>query len=49
MLWTIAAIVLFLWALGFLNSYTMGGFIPIVTYDYMSPNIDTNLSGSKNE
>jgi hypothetical protein len=30
MLWTIAVILLLLWALGFVSSYTMGGFIHIL-------------------
>ena len=30
MLWTIAVILLVLWALGFATSYTMGGFIHIL-------------------
>jgi hypothetical protein len=30
MLWTIAVILLILWALGLVSSYTMGGFIHIL-------------------
>jgi len=30
MLWTIAAVLLVLWALGLVTSYTMGGFIHIL-------------------
>jgi hypothetical protein len=30
MLWTIALILLILWVLGFVSSYTMGGFIHIL-------------------
>lgn len=30
MLWTIAVILVVLWALGFVTSYTMGGFIHIL-------------------
>ena len=30
MLWTIAAILVILWLLGFVSSYTMGGFIHIL-------------------
>jgi len=30
MLWTIAVILLILWALGFVSSYTMGGFIHLL-------------------
>jgi len=30
MLWTIAAILLILWALGLVSSYTLGGFIHIL-------------------
>jgi hypothetical protein len=30
MLWTIAVVLLVLWALGFATSYTMGGFIHIL-------------------
>jgi hypothetical protein len=30
MLWTIAAILLILWALGLVSSYTIGGFIHIL-------------------
>jgi hypothetical protein len=30
MLWTVAVILLVLWALGFATSYTMGGFIHIL-------------------
>ena len=30
MLWTIAVILIILWLLGFLTSYTMGGFIHIL-------------------
>jgi len=30
MLWTIAVVLLVLWALGLLTSYTMGGFIHIL-------------------
>jgi asparagine N-glycosylation enzyme membrane subunit Stt3 len=30
MLWTIAAVFLILWGLGFLTSYTLGGFIHIL-------------------
>lgn len=30
MLWTIAVILIILWALGLVTSYTMGGFIHIV-------------------
>jgi len=30
MLWTIAVVLLILWALGLLSSYTMGGFIHIL-------------------
>jgi hypothetical protein len=30
MLWTIAAIMLILWVLGLVSSYTMGGFIHIL-------------------
>ena len=30
MLWTIAVILLFLWALGLVTSYTMGGFIHVL-------------------
>jgi hypothetical protein len=30
MLWTIAVILLVLWLLGFVSSYTMGGFIHIL-------------------
>lgn len=30
MLWTIAVILLVLWALGLVSSYTMGGFIHIL-------------------
>ena len=30
MLWTIAVILLVLWALGFVSSYTMGGFIHLL-------------------
>ena len=30
MLWTIAAILLVLWALGLVSSYTMGGFIHLL-------------------
>ena len=30
MLWTIAVIMLILWALGLVSSYTMGGFIHIL-------------------
>jgi hypothetical protein len=30
MLWTIAVVLLILWALGFVSSYTMGGFIHIL-------------------
>ncbi len=30
MLWTIAVILIFLWALGLVSSYTMGGFIHIL-------------------
>jgi hypothetical protein len=30
MLWTIAVIMLILWALGLITSYTMGGFIHIL-------------------
>jgi hypothetical protein len=30
MLWTIAVILLVLWMLGFVSSYTMGGFIHIL-------------------
>lgn len=30
MLWTIAAILIVLWALGLVSSYTMGGFIHIL-------------------
>ena len=30
MLWTIAVILVILWLLGFLSSYTMGGFIHVL-------------------
>ncbi len=30
MLWTIAVILIILWVLGFVSSYTMGGFIHIL-------------------
>ena len=30
MLWTIAVILIILWALGLVSSYTMGGFIPLL-------------------
>ncbi len=30
MLWTVAVVLLVLWALGFATSYTMGGFIHIL-------------------
>jgi hypothetical protein len=30
MLWTIAVILVVLWALGFVTSYTMGGFVHIL-------------------
>jgi multisubunit Na+/H+ antiporter MnhF subunit len=30
MLWTIAVVLLILWLLGFVSSYTMGGFIHIL-------------------
>ena len=30
MLWTLAVILLLLWALGLVSSYTMGGFIPLL-------------------
>ena len=30
MLWTIAAVLIILWLLGFVSSYTMGGFIHIL-------------------
>jgi asparagine N-glycosylation enzyme membrane subunit Stt3 len=30
MLWTIAVVLLVLWALGFATSYTMGGFVHIL-------------------
>jgi hypothetical protein len=30
MLWTVAAVLLVLWVLGFVTSYTMGGFIHIL-------------------
>jgi hypothetical protein len=30
MLWTIAVILIILWLLGFVSSYTMGGFIHIL-------------------
>jgi hypothetical protein len=30
MLWTIAVLLILLWALGFVTSYTMGGFIHIL-------------------
>jgi len=30
MLWTIAVILLILWLLGFVSSYTMGGFIHVL-------------------
>jgi len=30
MLWTIAVIIIILWALGLVSSYTMGGFIHIL-------------------
>jgi hypothetical protein len=30
MLWTIAVILVFLWALGLVSSYTMGGFIHVL-------------------
>lgn len=30
MLWTVAVVVLALWALGLLTSYTMGGFIHVL-------------------
>jgi hypothetical protein len=30
MLWTIAVILIILWALGLVSSYTMGGFIHII-------------------
>ena len=30
MLWTIAVVLLVLWVLGFVSSYTMGGFIHIL-------------------
>jgi hypothetical protein len=30
MLWTIAVILLVLWALGFVSAYTMGGFIHVL-------------------
>ena len=30
MLWTIAVVLLVLWALGLVSSYTMGGFIHII-------------------
>jgi len=30
MLWTIAAILVIMWLLGFVSSYTMGGFIHIL-------------------
>jgi len=30
MLWTIAVILLVLWALGFVSGYTMGGFIHVL-------------------
>jgi hypothetical protein len=30
MLWTIAVILIILWLLGFITSYTMGGFIHIL-------------------
>jgi hypothetical protein len=30
MLWTIAVVLLLLWLLGFVSSYTMGGFIHIL-------------------
>jgi len=30
MLWTIAVVLLILWVLGFVSSYTMGGFIHIL-------------------
>ena len=30
MLWTIAVILIVLWLLGLVTSYTMGGFIPIL-------------------
>ena len=30
MLWTIAVVLLLLWVLGFVSSYTMGGFIHIL-------------------
>lgn len=30
MLWTFAVILLVLWALGFVSSYTMGGFIHVL-------------------
>ena len=33
MLWTIAVILLVLWALGLVSSYTMGGFIHVLLVD----------------
>lgn len=30
MLWTLAVLLILLWALGFITSYTMGGFIHIL-------------------
>ena len=47
MLWTIAVILLVLWALGMVSSYTMGGFIHILLVVAIVMVLVSLISGSR--
>ena len=47
MLWTIAVILIVLWLLGLVSSYTMGGFIHNFAHHRNRCDIDQNHSGTK--
>jgi hypothetical protein len=48
MLWTIFVILLIMWALGLVTSYTMGGFRPYPIGHCRDTSRDQSLSGTKN-
>jgi hypothetical protein len=47
MLWTIAVVLLLLWALGLVSSYTMGGFIHILLVVAVVMVLVSLISGSR--
>ena len=48
MLWTIAVVLLLLWALGLVSSYTMGGFIHILLVVAVVMVLVSLISGRRN-